>query len=129
LARFGEIGIGMAAAAMVSMTAAAPGLTQNRQPGELRCGWYANPTPGNHWLTDRDRTWTLMTQGSRGAPGMDNLPDMTTIDWQQVNGPYGYGCACVRMTVDRRTGQVTRIYSGRPIPIRRCEQDRALRRP
>jgi hypothetical protein len=100
----------------------------NRQPGALRCGWYDNPTPGNHYLTDRDGQWTLALQGARGAPGMDNMPDMTTGEWVRTNGYYGYGCACMRVTVNADTERVTRLYSARSIPLSRCRNDRALER-
>jgi hypothetical protein len=127
MARIGRIGTGIAAAAMVSMTAAAPGLTQNRQPGEMRCGWYHNPTPGNHMLYDRHGRWILGSQGLRQTPGMDRLPDMTTNGWVRTNGYYGYGCGCVRMAT--RRGEVVRIYSGRPVPLRQCRNDRTLPSP
>ena len=43
---------------------------------ENRCGWLVNPTPGNWWLTDRDGTWTLATQGMEASDDlMLNLPE------------------------------------------------------
>ena len=44
---------------------------------ERRCGWLANPTPGNWWLIDADRTWTLSSQGDDNATTtavMDRVP-------------------------------------------------------
>ena len=54
-------------------------------------------------LVDRDGEWLIGAQGGYQAPGMDNLPDMTTAGWVESNGHYGHGCACMDVTVDRRT--------------------------
>jgi hypothetical protein len=96
---------------------------------ERRCGWLANPTPANWWLTDRDGEWTLGAQGGYQAPGMDGMPDMTTRGWVETNGSYGYGCACMTVSTDRRTMHVTRLYAATPVPLRQCRNDRTLRRP
>ena len=96
---------------------------------ERRCGWLHNPTPANWWLVDRDGEWLLGAQGGYQAPGMDEMPDMSTRGWVEVNGHYGYGCACMRVNTDRRTGRVTRLYSATPVPLRQCRADRRLRRP
>jgi len=98
-------------------------------PIEMRCGWLHNPTPGNWWLADRDGEWLIGAQGGYQAPGMDEMPDMSTAGWTETNGHYGHGCACIRITVDRRTRRVTRIVSARPLPLRRCQADPRLRRP
>ena len=96
---------------------------------ERRCGWLANPTPGNYWLTDRDGEWALSAQGGYQAPGMDEMPDMSTNGWVPTNGSYGYGCACMTVRTDRRTMRVTRLYAATPVPLRQCRNDRTLRRP
>ncbi len=95
---------------------------------ERRCGWLQNPTPGNFWLLDRDGEWLLGAQGGYQAPGMDDMPDMTTAGWVEVNGHYGYGCACIDAVVDRSSRRVTRLISARPVPLRQCRADRALPR-
>jgi hypothetical protein len=103
---------------------------RSRSGGEQRCGWLANPTPGNYWLTDRQGTWTIREQGPvDGPPGWDNSPDFSTRGWVATNGSYGYGCACMRVDVNRRTMRVTRFYSGRPAPLAQCRRDRSLPRP
>ena len=94
---------------------------------EQRCGWYQNPTPANHWLTDADREWLIGAQGGFQARGMDNMPDLTTNGWVNVNGNYGYGCACMRVRTDRRNGRITQIYSARAVPLSQCRNDRRLR--
>src|SRR6218665_4039994 len=102
---------------------------QSPAGAERRCGWLANPTPANYWLTDRDGEWTISAQGGYHAEGMDEMPDMTTRGWVGTNGSYGYGCACMTVSTDRRTMRVTRIFSATPLPIRQCRADRTLRRP
>ncbi|QDZ06497.1 DUF4087 domain-containing protein [Sphingomonas panacisoli] len=96
---------------------------------EKRCGWLSNPTPANYWLRDREGEWTLGEQGGYQAPGMDELPDMTAKGWVATNGSYGYGCACLSVTTDKRTKQVTRIFSGQSVPLKQCRADRRLAKP
>lgn len=96
---------------------------------ERRCGWLQNPTPANWWLVDRDGEWELGAQGGYQAPGMDDMPDMSSAGWVETNGHHGYGCACMSVTTDRRTHRVTRLYSATPLPLRQCRADRRLRRP
>jgi hypothetical protein len=104
-----------------AVAAAAPGPAR-------RCGWLANPTPANWWLTDRDGEWVLGTQGGDQAPGMDEMPDMSTAGWVETNGHYGYGCACVTITADGE-GKVTRIADATPRPLKQCQADRKLPKP
>ena len=93
-----------------------------------RCGWLSNPTPANWWLTDGEGQWILATQGADQAPGMDDLPDMSTAGWVETNGHYGYGCACMTITADG-DGRVTRIADAQPRPLRQCRADRKLPKP
>jgi len=95
---------------------------------ERRCGWLENPTPANFWLIDRDGEWVIGMQGGYQAPGMDEMPDMSTRGWVRTNGHYGYGCACMDVTTSRRARRITRIISATPVPIRQCRQDRRLPR-
>ena len=111
---------------LIAMVTATPSLGASAP--ERRCGWLQNPTPANYWLLDRDGEWTLGAQGGYQAEGMDNMPDMTTRGWVRVNGNYGYGCACMRVTTDRGSGRVTRIFSATPVPLRQCRADRRLPR-
>lgn len=97
---------------------------------ERRCGWLENPTPANWSLVDRDAEWVLSVQGGAQAQGMDNLPDMSGPGWVVTNGSsYGYGCACLTILVDRRERRVTRLLSAHPLPLSRCQADRALPHP
>ena len=96
--------------------------------GARRCGWLSNPTPGNWWLTDSENQWILGTQGADQAPGMDEMPDMSTAGWVETNGHYGYGCACVTITSDSE-GKVTRIADAQPKPLKQCRADRKLPKP
>ncbi|MGZ8285491.1 MAG: DUF4087 domain-containing protein [Allosphingosinicella sp.] len=96
--------------------------------GVRRCGWLSNPTPANWWLTDAEDQWILGTQGGDQAPGMDEMPDMTTAGWVETNGHYGHGCACMTITADAE-GRVTRIADARPKPLKQCQADRNLPKP
>jgi hypothetical protein len=107
----------------VSATTTAPAAASER-----RCGWLQNPTPANHSLIDRDGEWILSSQGGYQAPGIDDMPDMSSRGWVEVNGHYGYGCACMTVTTDRRTRRVTRLFSATPVPLRQCRADRRLPR-
>jgi hypothetical protein len=97
--------------------------------GERRCGWLSNPTPGNYWLTDKDGQWILATQGGDQAPGMDDMPDMSTAGWVETNVHYGYGCACITIAHDPATRKVTRIAKAEPKPLKQCRADRSLPKP
>jgi hypothetical protein len=114
---------------IAAMFAAIAAPAQTPAGAERRCGWIANPTPGNWWMTDRQGEWILSTQGDYLAPGMDRIPDMTERGWVRTNGDYGYGCACMTVRTDRRTMRVTRLYSLTPVPLRQCRADPRLRRP
>ena len=95
---------------------------------ERRCGWIQNPTPANWSLIDRDGEWIIGAQGGYQAPGMDEMPDMTTAGWVETNGHYGYGCGCMDVATDAQSGRITRIFSARPVPLRQCRSDRSLPR-
>ncbi len=57
------------------------------------------------------------------------MPDMTTRGWVRTNGPYGHGCACMDVETDAKGMRITRLLRAEPIPLSRCENDRALRSP
>ncbi|HEX8514273.1 MAG TPA: DUF4087 domain-containing protein [Allosphingosinicella sp.] len=108
--------------------AAQPSAVAAATKGVRRCGWLSNPTPGNWWLTDSQGQWILGTQGADQAPGMDEMPDMSTAGWVETNGSYGYGCACMTITADS-DGRVTRIADAQPKPLKQCQADRKLPKP
>jgi hypothetical protein len=97
--------------------------------GVRRCGWLHNPTPANWWLVDRDGQWVLGSQGGHQAPGMDELPDMSAGEWVEINGHYGYGCACMNIAADPATGQVSQISAAKPKPLAQCRADKQLPNP
>ncbi len=102
---------------------------------ETRCGWYQAPTPGNLWLTDRQATWSIMSQGEVLGPdaaGLDNLPPFSPRQFVETNvqgSGYGYGCAC--MVVDTQAGsrRIVRVRSGKIVPLDQCRRDKRLPRP
>ena len=97
---------------------------------ETRCGWLENPTPSNVWLFDRDGQWIIGKQGGYQTKGGDwNLPDFSPRQWVRTNvGSYGYGCACLRLRVNKETHEVIEIKSSRARPLSACRRDRRLRR-
>lgn len=93
---------------------------------EMRCGWFDNPTPANASLHDRDGEWVISVQGGHQAEG--DWPNFGPKQWVETNGHYGYGCACMRVSVDRESGRVLKIESARARPLSACRRDRALKR-
>jgi len=96
---------------------------------ETRCGWLTNPTPANMWLVDHDGEWTIGTQGGYQMDGDWELPEFRRGQWVRTNvGSYGYGCACLRLRVNKETRQVIEIKSSRTRTLAACRRDRSLRR-
>jgi hypothetical protein len=93
---------------------------------ETRCGWFSNPTPANAWLYDRNTEWTIGVQGAHQAEG--DWPAFTPRQWVRTNGEYGYGCACLRLSVNKLTHEVLEIKSSRARPLAQCRQDPALKK-
>lgn len=99
-----------------------------REMAERRCGWLANPTPANFWLTDADGTWTLSEQGRDLGNRFHDIswPEFAADQWVETNGSYGYGCACFDGVVDHRSANVVRIDRLAPRPLNACLADPAL---
>ena len=102
--------------------------TAGAEAAERRCGWYHNPTPGNHWLIDRAGMWIIAEQGGYRAPGLEDGPDLHAGEWVETNGHYGYGCVCLSMTVDPRRMRATRLEQFEQMPLARCRADPGLPR-
>ena len=119
----------MAALSLLAAMAAL-GAAGTAEARERRCGWIHNPTPANWWLFDGEGEWTIGTQGGYQAPGLTLIPDLTQSEWVVTNRPtYGYGCGCAEVDVDRRNGQVSRIYRFSQRPLAVCRADPALPKP
>lgn len=95
---------------------------------ETRCGWFSNPTPANISLYDRDDEWIIGIQGGYQAEGDWDWPKFKPGQWIKTNVNYGYGCACVRMRVDRQSGDVVAVKSATARPLAACRQDLALKK-
>ena len=93
---------------------------------ETRCGWFSNPTPANASLHDREGEWIISVQGGYQAEG--DWPEFGPKQWVKTNVHYGYGCACMRVRVDRESSRVLEIESARARPLSACRRDRALKR-
>jgi len=107
-------------------------LNQSTSPQfETRCGWLDNPTPANFWLFDREAQWILGNQGGYqlSASDWDKLPEFKRGQFVPTNvGTYGYGCACLRLRVNKATHEVIAVQSARARPLSACRRDRALKR-
>ncbi|WP_340645458.1 DUF4087 domain-containing protein [Phenylobacterium sp.] len=127
--------LGRAAAIVVVLlplaAASAPAqAAAKKSVGEMRCGWIANPTPGNFWLTDSAGEWVIGMQGGYQAPGMDLIPDLSEHDWVVTNGvSYGYGCACLRVETNAKAKRITAIHSVKQQPLKTCRADKNLPKP
>ena len=118
--------LGAALIAVVATVSAARDLAPTA-PLENRCGWFHNPTPNNATLTDRDGEWVVSTQGGESAEG--DWPVFAETQWKKTNGHYGYGCACMKVVLDRSDRRVLRIVSAAAKPLKACRDDRALPKP
>jgi hypothetical protein len=87
-----------------------PGVSVAKQ-FETRCGWFSNPTPANYQV-EGDWDW----------------PEFKDGQWVKTNVNYGYGCACMRLRVNRRTSEVLEIQSVRARPLAACRRDPALKK-
>jgi hypothetical protein len=105
---------------------------------EKRCGWYINPTPGNHILQDADDLWWIAQQGSEPAPGFNDAAEAAYIyagptmrsEWVEVNGSYGYGCACLEGNFGPiGSSEVRSVSSMRILRLAKCEADPNLPPP
>jgi len=92
----------------------------------MRCGWFSNPTPANASLFDREGEWIIGVQGGEQAEG--DWPRFSSKQWVETNGHYGYGCACLRVRVDRSDKRILVIESAQARPLSACRRDPALRK-
>jgi len=95
---------------------------------ETRCGWFSNPTPANISLYDRYGEWIIGAQGGYQVEGDWDWPSFKDGQWVETNGHYGYGCACMRLRVNRRTTKVLEIKSVRARPLATCRRDPSLKK-
>ncbi|WP_335672062.1 DUF4087 domain-containing protein [Phyllobacterium zundukense] len=102
--------------------------------GEVRCGWIENPTPGDLFLIDKDATWTITSQGQAEGPdaaGVDNIPDgdpKQFVDTSRGTG-HGYSCGCLTVETNAKDQRITKVVSGKNLPLAKCRADKALPKP
>jgi len=95
---------------------------------ETRCGWLDNPTTATYSLSDKDREWTIGVQGGYQVEDFE-IPAFKRGQWVSFfGGSYGYGCACLQMTVDYETSRVLEIRKSYARPLSVCRKDKALRK-
>jgi hypothetical protein len=111
-------------ATLVGLVGSAAGKPKVRRSAktEKRCGWIENPTPSNMSLVDRDGEWTIGIQGGYQAEG--DTPG--SKEFVQINGHYGYYCACLTVQVDPVKRRIVKIVSGVGLPLATCRNDKSL---
>ena len=110
----------------MTLVSASPSSSTTIEKSEMRCGWFSNPTPANASLFDRDGEWIIGVQGGYQAEG--DWPSFSPKQWVETNVHYGYGCACLRVRVDRSERQVVVIESAQARALSACRRDPALRK-
>ena len=127
-ARTSQTAASVAAPAAAATTSIRVAANRTQGTAERRCGWLANPTPANFWLTDADGTWTLSEQGRDLGNRFHDIswPEFSADQWVETNGSYGYGCACFDGVVDPASAIVTRLDRLQPRPLNSCLADPAL---
>jgi len=122
--------IAIVAAIWCVVAVSIPTIAADAPKAEKRCGWVSNPSPGNWSLIDKDGSWEIAAQGEEGA--LEGLPEdrPTGKRWwvRGKSGGYGYGCMCLRVSVDKQTMKVLKIESGTSLPLTACRKDRAIRK-
>lgn len=94
---------------------------------ETRCGWFTNPTPANASLIDKDGEWLIGVQGGYQAEG--DWADFKDNQWVKTNVNYGYGCACMKVTTDKKEQRILTIQSATARPLSACRRDKKLKEP
>jgi hypothetical protein len=117
-------------ATLLAATSGADSAAAQTRP-ENRCGWYQNPSPANHWLTDGRGRWIIGSQGGFQALGIDKIRQAPRTEWVTThpNGSYGYGCTCMVVRTDAANSRILQIYSSRLVPLANCRRDGRLREP
>ena len=115
---------------LAALILATPGMVH--AAGQERCGWYINPSPGNLWLQDKDAIWTITSQGEYQGPDAigadDKTPQMYSKEYVDKGNGHGHGCACLTVETDSKD-KITKVLSGRILPLARCKADKALPPP
>ncbi len=99
---------------------------------QQRCGWIENPTPGDLFLIDKDATWTITSQGQADGPdatGVDNIPQTSPKQFVDTSRGAGHGYSCGCLSVETKDKRITKVISGKALPLDKCRADKALPKP
>ena len=98
---------------------------------EHRCGWFANSSPSNAWLQDKDGEWEISVQGGYQAKG--KWPEFNIDDEAEFvhtnGGSYGYGCVCLGVTTDPARKRILQIKLVKIENLTVCRTDKKLKEP
>lgn len=113
---------------MMAVGLLAASLSNGAQADERRCGWLENPSPSNWYLTDADTSWILMEQNEQEPNLSIELPSFREEKgwFVKTGGSSGYGCACLSVTVNKKTERVLTASKGKMLPIKTCKNDKKL---
>jgi hypothetical protein len=112
--------------ALLALTIPGRPAKANTHAFENRCGWFSNPTPANASLHDNEKEWIIGVQGGYQAEG--DWPTFKPSQWVKTNVNYGYGCACMQVTVDRQEERIVEIRSSQAKALSACRNDPALKK-
>ena len=92
---------------------------------EKRCGWFVHRVQASIWLMDKDGKWTIVRGGQHSAKLTNFNRNFGHNQWIETrpNTGYGYGCACLQVTVDHQTHRVLEVHSLQEQSIAICRQD------
>ncbi|WP_396033560.1 DUF4087 domain-containing protein [Candidatus Cyanaurora vandensis] len=48
---------------------------------------------------------------------------------QTRSNGYGYGCACLNVETNAKDKRITKVNSGKTLPLARCRDDKTLPKP
>lgn len=93
---------------------------------QWRCGWFESSGPQYATLTDRDGEWLISMPGGHAASGRWP-PRFPASQWVRTGqNRYGYGCACMRVTVDDYENQIMRVLAAYSRPLAACRSNPML---
>jgi hypothetical protein len=116
---------------ILATTLLAATLSTTAQAAERRCGWLENPSPSNWYLTDADSSWILMQSSEQEPSASIDIPVFQEEKgwFVKTGGSSGYGCACLSVTVNKKTNRVLTASQGKMLPIKTCKDDKKLPKP
>lgn len=109
-----------AGAGLAVMIAASPAAA------EQHCGWLENTKTGYWSLADSEGRWAIAQGVTYKARGFNLIGDIYLSEYAPLNRYFGAACACMDVSVNDITGQITRVVSYKAMPMSFCKADKTL---